>query len=363
MRVVSLADAGHTFPHGTATVSTCPLQAMRDDLLGDVTTTDGRPPGGRMAGARARGESNRVWLGSRLDDVRHRSTAADALARAWEHDVEVGGGLLAGALAFRLFLFMVPLTLVGFTLLGSVTNVLDSSPTEMAHAAGVSGVLAKGIFTTSALTATHQTVLLVFGTYALLSTARSVVGTIVSAHCLAWRMPTVKMKRLRPALLFVAFVSTISVLSSRLAQLRAAAPAPGLALTVLWILLPLVAWWWASSKLPHGDAPVWALLPGALVFAAGMQALHVFTLLYVVPSVDRKSETYGAIGVALVVLAWSYVAGRLVTATAVINAALWRRFQDRHPDEVRTAPAAGGGASSPVRLGLTWLRSAGGLLR
>jgi uncharacterized BrkB/YihY/UPF0761 family membrane protein len=328
-----------------------------------LPATEVRPRDGGVAGARARAESIRARFTAHLADVRHRSPAADALARAWEHDVEVGGGLLAGALAFRLFLFMVPLTLVGFTLLGSAADVLDSSPTEMAHVAGVSGVLAKGIFTTSALTTTHQVVLLGFGCYALLSTARSVVGTIVSAHCLAWRMPKVKMRRLRPALVFIAFVATVSILSSHLARLRAAAPAPGLALTALWLLLPLLAWWWASSRLPHGDAPVWALLPGALVFAVGMQVLHVFTLLYVVPSVDRKSETYGAIGVALAVLAWAYVAGRLVTATAVVNAALWRRFRERHPEEIQAAQAAGGGVGSPARLGLTWLRSAAGLLR
>jgi uncharacterized BrkB/YihY/UPF0761 family membrane protein len=329
----------------------------------DMTTTDEVPPPGHVARGRERMESARRRTADRVSRARGRSTGIDALARAWEHDVEVGGGLLAGALAFRLFLFMVPLTLVGFTLLGAAATVLDSSAGEMADVAGVSGVLARGIFTTSAVTMNHQVLLLVFGTYALLRTARSVIGTIVSAHCVAWRVPKVAMKRLRPALLFIVFVTTVSIMSSHLAKLRAAAPAPGVVVTALWLLLPLAAWWWASSRLPHGDAPVWALLPGSLAFAVGMQALHVFTILYIVPSMDRKSQTYGAIGAALAGLAWAYFAGRLITATAVINAALWRRFQERHPEELEAARAGERGVSPPGWLWLTWIRSAAGLLR
>jgi uncharacterized BrkB/YihY/UPF0761 family membrane protein len=327
------------------------------------TTTDVPPTTGRIGAVRARFEAVRDQLSGHLGEARQRFAGVDAVTRAWQHDAEVGGGLLAGALAFRLFLFMVPFTLVSFTVLGSVTGMLDTSPTEMAEAAGVSGVLAKGIFTTTSLTTTHQLVLLGLGTYALVRTARSVIGAIVTAHCLAWRVPRVKMKRLKPALLFIGFVASVSVLSNHLASLRAAAPAPGLLLTALWLLLPLIAWWWASSRLPHGDAPVWALLPGAVVFAAGMQALHVFTLLYVVPSVDRKSETYGAIGVTLSVLAWAYVAGRLISATAVINAALWRRFEERPTRGGDATLAADDSEASQARLWRTWLRSAAGLLR
>ena len=48
---------------------------------------------------------------------------------------------------------------------------------------------------------------------------------------------------------------------------------------MVWLIVPLVSWWWASVQLPHADAPAWALLPGAVVFALGMQAMHLFTIL------------------------------------------------------------------------------------
>lgn len=76
---------------------------------------------------------------------------------------------------------------------------------------------------------------------------------------------------------------------------------------------------------------MWALLSGAVVLAVGMRAMHLFTILYVTRAVESKSETYGALGAAIAVLVWCYGAGRLVTGTAVVNAALWRRYRQPRP--------------------------------
>lgn len=316
---------------------------------------------GRIARLKGRVESERDRAQAWVDEARGRIGIVDGLVRAWEHDAEVGGGLLGGALAFRLFLFMVPYVLVVFTLIGSAATVADSSPTDMAHKAGISGLLAKGIFTTSTLTSTHQVVLLLLGTYAMVSAARSVVATLVASHCLAWRVPRTKLKGIVPALTFIVFVTATALLSSYIGELRRAAPAPGIALTATWFLVPLVAWWWASVHLPHSDAPTWALLPGATLFGVGIQALHVFTVVYVGRSVTSKSETYGAVGVALAVLAWAYLAGRLVSASAVLNAALWRRFQENHPEQVEALTHGDGVTRRQVWM--AWVRSASGLIR
>jgi uncharacterized BrkB/YihY/UPF0761 family membrane protein len=40
---------------------------------------------------------------------------------------------------------------------------------------------------------------------------------------------------------------------------------------------------------------------------------------------EHKSETYGAIGTALTVLLWAYVFGRIMTASAMLNAAGWKK--------------------------------------
>jgi len=42
--------------------------------------------------------------------------------------------------------------------------------------------------------------------------------------------------------------------------------------------------------LPHGDVSWKALLPGAVLVAVGVQALHLFVELYLVPKIGRSSE-------------------------------------------------------------------------
>src|SRR6516225_11925675 len=69
-------------------------------------------------------DHGRQWLASeqeRLQARRQRSGVVDAGFLVQELDARVGGGILAGALAFRIFLFMVPLVYLAFTVLGTVS--------------------------------------------------------------------------------------------------------------------------------------------------------------------------------------------------------------------------------------------------
>ena len=84
-------------------------------------------------------------------------------------------------------------------------------------------------------------------------------------------------------------------------------------------------WLGVAALLPHADAPWTALIPGAALVAIGMQIIHLGTVLFVAGKVERASATYGAFGAAFTVLVWLYVASRVIVASAMLNAALWRR--------------------------------------
>ena len=66
-------------------------------------------------------------------------------------------------------------------------------------------------------------------------------------------------------------------------------------------------------------------LPGAILVGVGVEALHVFTVVWISRSFQSKSEAFGAIGGSLSILLWSYVMGRILAAAPVLNAAAWRR--------------------------------------
>ena len=87
--------------------------------------------------------------------------------------------------------------------------------------------------------------------------------------------------------------------------------------------------------MPHAsDVPWTALLPGAIFFGLGLEALHLVTVYWIAREVEHKTDTYGAIGFALALLLWAYLLGRRITSAAVVNETLWTRYQRRrhhHP--------------------------------
>ena len=62
-----------------------------------------------------------------------------------ERDSTIGGGLLAGALAYRLFVFLLPTALLLVSGLGLYAGSVDKSPTKVAEEAGLHGLIASQV--------------------------------------------------------------------------------------------------------------------------------------------------------------------------------------------------------------------------
>lgn len=78
----------------------------------------------------------------------------------------------------------------------------------------------------------------------------------------------------------------------------------------------------AVAARTHGPA---RFVPGAVFVAVGADLMHTLTVYWIGPLVARKSTTYGAVGIALAVLFWVYVFGRIIVGSAGVNVTLWRR--------------------------------------
>jgi uncharacterized BrkB/YihY/UPF0761 family membrane protein len=97
------------------------------------------------------------------------------------------------------------------------------------------------------------------------------------------------------------------------------------------VVISGATWFLVSWLLPRDECALWALLPGALIVGLGVGILQILTVTYVVHVVTRKSALYGAIGIALALLLWTYFAGRLLTAAIAANATLWRHRAGQEP--------------------------------
>jgi membrane protein len=80
-----------------------------------------------------------------------------------------------------------------------------------------------------------------------------------------------------------------------------------------------------TTQLPHGDAPYAALIPGALIFGTGVQALHLVTVYFLARRITGASELYGTLGVAAALLLGLFIVGRLIVISAELNQSIRAR--------------------------------------
>src|SRR6516162_7959943 len=281
----------------------------------------------RSAGqARQRLASERARLQQELNTRRQRSGAVDAGFLVQELDSRVGGSILAGALAFRIFLFMVPVVYVVFTALGVISRALGHDPAQLAKNAGITGVLA-GTVVKVADQSTWTLVVLVLGAVVtMFITAGSLLKALYVVHWLIWRVPRMMPAGLVPRLVLIGLTLASSAVGVAVNHLRTSSGTAGAVLAVVvTTALSFAVWWWVSWKLPHAPVPASALIPGALLMAVGADVLQLLTTYWIGNLVARKTSTYGAVGVALAVLLWVYILGRIMVASAGLNVALWSR--------------------------------------
>jgi membrane protein len=278
----------------------------------------------------------------RLEASRPRSKFLDTAFRTFERDVAAGGGVLAGAVAFRVFLFLVPYVFVAVAIFGLGASAGDEDPGKLARDAGIGGLAAKALSGVGDLSFGQRVLSFVVAGFALLLATRALLKVLRIVHALIWRTRAGKMPSMgRAAGALVLIVTVALVVAVLVGKLRGASFLLGLLATLLFMAVPVGVWVFVSAHLPHApDVPWTAFLPGAVFFGVGIEVLHIVTVYWIASQVEHKTSTYGAIGFALALLLWAYLLGRLVTTAAVVNETLWSRYQERRRGRPHPPPPA-----------------------
>jgi uncharacterized BrkB/YihY/UPF0761 family membrane protein len=274
----------------------------------------------RVAHLRERAERTRAGIEARRAD----SASIDTAFEAVERDAQTGGGVLAAAVAFRLFMFLVPYAFVMCIGFGLASTAASQDPGDAARSAGISGLLASAVTSTSTLSLADRLVALVLGGFALALTARSLIRVLWIVHRLIWRVQPPRKPSPWAPLILVGFITALFGLADLITWIGSQSFGLRIVAFLLTIVISGAAWFLASWLFPRDECALWALLPGALIVGVGVGVLQILTITYVVHVVTRKSALYGAIGIALALLLWTYFAGRLLTAAIAANASLWK---------------------------------------
>jgi len=278
--------------------------------------------------ARRRTEDARVRLDearARLEGSRPRSKWVDLAFGVYERDRASFGSLLSGALAYRLFIFLVPFLLLVVAVLGFMIDVDASSPTTLGQSLGLNRALSSALTDTARQAESGRWLALFIGLFGSLWAARSAGRAVRLVHAAVWGVlpAPVRASRVAGGFMLAAVIALgLPVLTS---WLRERSPVGGILFSIVVIAIYGGIWLFASAHLPRAPGPLATLAPGALLVGVGADALHVFTVYYLANRADRAASIYGAIGIAVVILLWLFLTARIIVASAVLNAELYRR--------------------------------------
>ena len=263
------------------------------------------------------------------------STARGMLARDRRH----AGSVLAAGLAFRIFLMLLPLYLLGSSALGFLAGGNGQAVAAVESTLRLGGAVAKALNSGAAEAHDGRWLLLLTGLVLLVYTLNSAVRALRLVHVVAWQEQPTRSGALTSALTGLLLIAMLAwgALASLLVAL---VPYLGLLIGPLLVGTLGGTWLLLSTLLPHGSAPWRALVPGALVVAIGLGAMHLVSAYYLPHKLSSTSQLYGALGVAATVMTWLFVACRLIVAATVLNALRWERGRVPGSGPVEPAPAA-----------------------
>jgi uncharacterized BrkB/YihY/UPF0761 family membrane protein len=239
-------------------------------------------------------------------------------------DSDIGGGIMGGALAYRIFIWLLPAALVVIGGIGLAADASSDSPEDAARSLGLRGVVSSSV--ANATRGSSRWYALLIGIPVLIWATRSLLKALIVVHRLVWG--EVRRAAHRPSTGATLWLLALMV---GFAGLHDLARAVGLwtgtpALRILVALAGTFVWWLlVSARLPHRDAPLGALVPGALILAFGFELLTVLATYLISPRVASSESAYGVLGVAAALLFGLYLVSRLIVASAVTNVTLWER--------------------------------------
>lgn len=302
-----------------------------DDRPSDETTLAAQlaalasVPGGDTRIERAR--SGAIALAQRATTWGPFAPIAEVGWRTLRRDASIGGSVLGAALAYRIFIWLLPFTLIAVLSLALIAGRTHGDVAQVVQDAGLTGFMARSVADAANGTSGWAIVSLLVATFVvLLYQTSALLRAIRAVTALAWGMSVTRVPHAaRSGLLFLVWTIGFLVVSGSATPIRHALGFPldliaslvvyGAGVPLLWLVL---SWF----LLPH-DADRWSeLVPGALLVGLGVAAIGLFNALVLFPWLSGREETYGVLGVAAGLLFGFFLVGRTMELAASLNATL-----------------------------------------
>jgi uncharacterized BrkB/YihY/UPF0761 family membrane protein len=249
----------------------------------------------------------------------------DLVVRVWERDGAAAGTLLGSALAFRLFLFFLPLVLFVVGLAGLTAGLVDAD--RVTETTNLSGALAAQVRSAFEQSNTSAWLAILTGLFGIATAGRSLTRVLLGASALAWQTSVRRKATVRVVGTVVGLVVALALMAVLVGRARAAA---GLAVASLSLVgaiaIYVVVWLLIAQRLPRATTDPGANIPGAVLVGGSLAVLQAVTQLFLPGQISSASQLYGAIGSTIAILGWFFILGRVMVFSFVLNAVVFERF-------------------------------------
>jgi uncharacterized BrkB/YihY/UPF0761 family membrane protein len=277
--------------------------------------------GGRLRRITASVKERLTSLFQRYED----RPLVDLGVRIYTRDREMAGTVVGSAVAFRLFLFFVPMLLFVVGVAGFVSSIVEAE--DINENAGISGSLASQIqFALSQPTQTRWVAALL-GLFGMGSAGYSLSKAMVAASVLGWQLPERPKASVRIIGVLIGVIAGIGLIALVINRIRAELGIAAASVSYLAAFaVYLVAWLVASAMLPRATKDPGALLPGAAIVAVTLTGMQALSQLFIPDRLSRASALYGTFGATIVTLGWFFILGRAIVLGIVVDAVIHERF-------------------------------------
>jgi membrane protein len=248
------------------------------------------------------------------------------------------GMLLASAIAFRTFLWLLPLALLAAGLLTGIGRSFPFFSERAQSTQGVAAVAREQVVAALEDGGQSWWVAVVVGFFGFLWTTRTLMRNLIQATAHIWDAPTRRQPQRQVIISSLVFAGAWLALffASGLVSALDVLPVGMAAAFGIQITLSAVVWLVISLRLPDRRRSWTDLLPGCLLFGIGLSLMQLVGRVYLPARFEHSSELYGSLGVAAVILVWLLLLGHLTVVSALVN----RVWFDYRVDRAQQATAS-----------------------
>jgi uncharacterized BrkB/YihY/UPF0761 family membrane protein len=314
-----------------------PPSPAPDDPIDETSTTPSTTKPtlrARTDALRERADSARRSVEAQTESLRARHASVRIAYEAYERDRRQAGALLAGGLAYRLFLWLLPAALFAVAVVGVFGDITSRSPMDAAEATGLGSAVAQTVATAVEQSGRGSIYLLFLGGALMIWAGRATVKGLTLTSAVAWGIrPPPPARSWTSSLVFSGISFAVLIVPNVLLPILHGGPFVVDILIEAMLFAGIVALLvWVQMLMPHPEGVPWgAFVPGAVVATTFAFVLRIVTDVYLAGRLGRVDDLYGALGIASVFMAWLYLIGRLLVAMFAVSATRWRAQGEGQP--------------------------------